>query len=367
MRQISRRDALKIGAGALSAAALAACGSSTPSGSASSRRGYPKGKVSVTMFVFLGGNLGVMPAAFAKDYMSRHRNVTVNIYANSNNVGYPKMLAAKQTNPNQPLVNLGFFNGQTAAQGDLDGMWNKLDYSALSNAKDIPPIFRRSNHHGIGIASDQLGLVYNTQEVTKAPTSWADTWGASTKGKLTFFQYYWEIVYIAAKMNGGSLTNMGPGWNFWQNHAHWIRTIVSSNPQYIQVLTNGTANFTSYFNGTALQWKQQGAPVTYVPPKEGAISVPVYLCSVQGNTPDQEAVAVDMINEMISPKWCLQYATTTVAVPANQAVKLPSNLSSLPAFQKSTVDKLIALDWKTVAKNINDWDQRWNQDIAAKI
>jgi putative spermidine/putrescine transport system substrate-binding protein len=299
--------------------------------------------------------------------MAKHPNLTIEIYENSNTVGYPKMLAAKQTTPDQPLVNLGFFNGQTAAQGDIDGMWNKLDYGALPNVKNVLPVFKRANRQGIGLGSDQVGIVYNTKSLSPAPTSWADLWASKVKGKATYFDYYWEGVYMAARANGGSLTNMNPGWTFWKDHAKWIRTIVTSNPQYLDVLTNGTAEITSYFNGTGLQWKNGGAPLDYVPPKEGAISVPVYLCTVKGNTSDQEAVSLDIINQMLTPKWCEQWATTTIQVPAVQGVKLPSDLASLPAFKQETVSKLIKLDWVTVAKQTANWKQRWDQDVKANI
>lgn len=361
MRQgITRRQALVLGGTALGAATLAACG---VGGGTSA----PKGKVTVTMFVFLGGDLGVMPKAFAKDYMASHPNVTVEIYEDSNTVGYPKMLAAKKTNPNQPLVNLGFFNAQTTAQGEVDGMWNKLDYSAMSNTKDILPIFKRASQQGIGISADQIGLVYNAVGASPAPTSWTDLWAARFKGKVTFFDYFWYPVFIAAKMNGGGLDNMEPGWAFWKQNAKSIRTIVTSNPQYLDVMSNGTAALTSYFNGTGLQWKRGGAPLEYVAPSEGSIPVPVNLTTVNGNTPDQEEVARDMVNEMLSAKWSLQWATTSVAVPTNTQVKLPPELAALPAFSKNVVDKFLPVDWGTVAMKNAEWRQRWDQDVKANI
>jgi len=365
-KQLTRRDFLIMTS---AAAALAACGGTGASRAASPSPGgkLPKGPVTVTMFVFLGGDLGKMPKAFAQDYMSRHRNVKIEIYEDSNTVGYPKMLAAKQTTPNQPLVNFGFFNAQTTAQGILDGMWNRLDYDAMSNVKDVLPIFRREDRYGIGVGSDQLGLVYNTRLISPAPTSWTDLWDSKYKGKVTFFDYYWYPVYIAAKMNGGGLQNMQPGWDFWKAHAKQIRTIVTSNPQYLDVLSNGTAPLTSYFNGTALQWKGGGAPLEYVPPREGAISVPVYLQSVQGNTNDQNEVVTDIINQMLSPKWNQQWAVTSVEVPTNQKVQLPDAMRSLPAFQRATVEKLQTVDWTVVARNNADWRQKWDQDIKANI
>ncbi|MHB8620018.1 MAG: ABC transporter substrate-binding protein, partial [Chloroflexota bacterium] len=250
---------------------------------------------------------------------------------------------------------------------DGDGMWKPLDYAAMSNAKDIAPAFQRSNHHGIGIGADQLGLLYNTKDVKPAPTSWADLWNPKYKGKVVFFDYSWYPVFMAAKLNGGGLQNMTPGWDLWKKDAKQIRAIVTSNPQYLNALSNGTGDLTSYFNGTGLQWARGGAPIGYVPPKEGAISVPVYLQTVVGNSANQQEVCQDAINEMISPKWCGQWAETSIEAPANSKTQLPANLAKLPAFSKATIDKFISVDWGIVGKQIAAWKLKWDQDIKANI
>jgi putative spermidine/putrescine transport system substrate-binding protein len=361
-KKVTRREIIVAGGAAAGALVL---GADPVRAAMRIRRANP---VEVTMFVFLGGALGVMPKAFKAWYEGKHPNVKINIYENSNTVGYPLMVAAKNQNASKPFVNLGFFNAQTTAQGDLDGMWEKLEYAHLANAKNIYPAFRRSSQKGIGIGADQLGLVYNTQQISNAPTSWADLWSPAYAGKVVFFDYYWQAVYAAARLNGGDLRHMDKGWDLWSKKAHGqIRTIVTSNPQYLQVLTNGTGSLTSYFNGTALQWIRQGAPLKYVVPKEGAITVPVYLQSVKGNTPAQTEVCADIIDEMLSPKWCGGWANTSVEVPANSKVKLPAEFKALPAFQPATINKLWKPDWQVVAKAIGTWRSQWDQQVKGRL
>lgn len=369
-RTFSRRSLLAATGAAAAVPLLGACGREIdtsgepdpqPTGSGSNE------KVRITIFAFLGNRLADMPKALTEDYMSRHKNVEIEIYEDSNAVGYPKMLAAKQTTPDRPLVNMGFFNSQISAQGDLDDMWNRLDYSSLSNAADISETFRRPNQNGIGIGADQIGITYNTNNISSAPTSWADLWDDAYRGRLTLFDYWWQVVFMAARLNGGSLTDMEPGWQLWREKARNIRTLVTSNPEWQQVLSDGTADITSCWNGTSLQFKDDGAPVDYVPPAEGAIAVPVYLQTVKGNTQAQQEVCVDIINEMLSPRWCQMWAETAVQTPANPAVQLPAHLADLPGFQKANVDKLISVDWATVAEQIADWRNRWDAEVKANI
>lgn len=365
--RISRRQALMLGGSALAGAALAGCGQGEIDQSGGSGGGGSNGKTTVTMFVFLGGDLGVMPKAFAKEYMASHPNVSIEVYENSNQVGYPKMLAAKQNTPDRPFVNLGFFNAQISAQGDNDGMWEPLDYASMSNVAEVPETFRRANQHGIGVGTDQIGVLYNRDEITTAPTSWTAVWDDRYRDKLSLFDYWWYAVLAAARVEGGSLENLEPGWALWREKAANVRAIVTSNPEWQQILSNGTSSITSCWHGTGLQFKRNGAPVEYAPPSEGAIAVPVYLQSVKGNTPQQQEVCQDIINEMLAPKWNLEWARTSIQTPANPAVQLPPDMADLPGFRPETVEKLVALDWKVVATNVADWRKRWDTDIKANI
>ncbi len=58
---------------------------------------------------------------------------------------------------------------------------------------------------------------------------------------------------------------------------------------------------------------------------------------------------------------------TAVQVPANSKTTLPAEFKSMAAFQKSTVDNLIKLDWQVVAKANSTWHQLWDEDIKAKL
>src|SRR5689334_18756147 len=111
---LTRRDVLAAGGAAAGALAL---GVDPVRAATRVRRANP---VEVTMFVFLGGALGDQPKAFKAWYEGQNPNVKITIYENSNTVGYPLMVAAKRQDPSKPFVNLGFFNAQTTAQGDLD-------------------------------------------------------------------------------------------------------------------------------------------------------------------------------------------------------------------------------------------------------
>lgn len=366
-KPVSRRNVLSgLGAIGLSAMGAAACSNVSAPGASTTTGGAGK-KLELTMFVFLGGDLGVMPKAFAKEWEASHPNVKLTIYEESNSVGYPKMVARKTTNPNSPLVHFGFFNAQTTEQGILDKMFTKLDYSAIKNAADIRDVFKRQDQYGIGIGADQIGLLYNTAKLGSSPQSWAELWDPKNQGKVSFFNFPWYAVYMAAKTRGGGLDNMDPGFALWAERAKNIRTIVTANPEYQNVLASGTAPLTAYFNGTGHQFIKAGAPLTYAPSTEGPIPVPVNLCVVDGISDDEKTAATEVIDAMLDPKWNAQWAATSIEVPANQKATLPPDLASLPALSESTIAKLQTIDYALVGKNTSAWSDRWKREVQARM
>ncbi len=364
---VTRRSVLTgLGAIGLSAMGSAACSNVSAPGASTTTGGGGK-KLELTMFVFLGGDLGVMPKAFAKEWEASHPNVKLTIYEESNSVGYPKMVARKTTNPKSPLVHFGFFNAQTTEQGILDKMFTKLDYSAIKNAADVRDVFKRKDQYGIGIGADQIGLLYNAAKLGSSPQSWAELWDPKNQGKVSFFNFPWYAVYMAAKAAGGGLDNMDPGFAVWAEHAKNIRTIVTANPEYQNVLASGTAPLTAYFNGTGHQFIKAGAPLTYTPSTEGPIPVPVNLCVVDGISDDEKAATTEIIDAMLDPKWNAQWAATSIEVPANQKATLPSDLASLPGFSESAIAKLQTIDYAAVGKNTSAWSDRWKREVQAKM
>ncbi|HEX9268909.1 MAG TPA: hypothetical protein VF998_03610, partial [Candidatus Limnocylindria bacterium] len=129
---LSRRQFLERSAalGISSAAALsflAACGpaAQAPSGTpaAGGKPAGADGPVHLSFFVYVGANQGVVPREVVAEYTKDNPNVTIELYEGTNAETYPKMVAARKTTPDQPIVNFGYVNADANAKGDVDDMW----------------------------------------------------------------------------------------------------------------------------------------------------------------------------------------------------------------------------------------------------
>lgn len=131
---------------------LSACGNAaepaaTPADPAAS--GDNGEKIKLTMFIWAGANQDVVPKEVVAEYVKNHPNVEVTFEESSNSVMYPKMVAAKNADPNNPVVNFGYFNADASAKGINDDMWEALDPTIVTNMKDIPEQYHTPDNRGI--------------------------------------------------------------------------------------------------------------------------------------------------------------------------------------------------------------------------
>jgi putative spermidine/putrescine transport system substrate-binding protein len=128
----------------------------------------------LTIFLWSSGQWGTVGKETIAEFQKTNKDVSIELYESSNAVTYPKMRAAKQANPDKPLVNFGYFNVAVTYKGDRDGMWLSLDEKRIPNMNDIFPAYHRPDNLGVSHSLSTLGLVYNTEKVKNPPTSWSD-------------------------------------------------------------------------------------------------------------------------------------------------------------------------------------------------
>ena len=184
-------------------------------------------KVKLTMFIWAGANQGVVPREVVARYLKAHPDVEIEFWESTNAATYPKMLAAKQANPNAPLVNFGYFNVDLSNRGDTDDMWVPMDPARIPALTKLAPALRRPGNRGLGFSISHVGLMYNKNLVKDPPTSWTALWDPKWQGKVTFFDNNFIPLVLAAKLNGGNEQSVEPGFRLWAEQARNIRALTS--------------------------------------------------------------------------------------------------------------------------------------------
>lgn len=327
-------------------------------------------ETALTMFIWSGGEQGTVAKDVVSKFLDENAGVTIEFYESSNSVTYPKMVAARAANPDKPLVNFGYFNVGVTFQGDADGMWESLNPANIPNMEAVYPAYRRPDNKGVGNAVSPIGIAYNTEFVKTPPTSWSDVWSnPEYKGRVVLFDYLWPYTAVvqAALLNGGSIEEPDVGFEIWAEHADQILALVTSTQQAQNLLARGDAWITVWAKGNVQQWKDAGAPVEFVIPKEGVVAFPLFFQIVVGTTPEQIAVAEKILNTLLAPEHLSRWVDLNGLAPVSAGVPLSERMADDPAFSPETIANAIQLDWASLARLDNEYREKWDRMVKTRL
>ncbi|MCC7427750.1 MAG: extracellular solute-binding protein [Alphaproteobacteria bacterium] len=327
-------------------------------------------ELALSFFVFAGGTQSVIPRRVAAAYQQRNANTKIEIYESSNAATYPLMKAARQANPDRPLVNFGYFNVATTAQGDADDMWDSLDPARIPNLNNVLPNLRRPQNKGAAFCVSPVGIVYNRQHVRTPPTSWLEIFtDPAYRGRVVGFDYSWQYsgVIPAVLLNGGDLTKPEAGFRFLAERASQYLTLVPGTQQAINLFASGQGWICIFSKGIQMQMTRAGANVGFAIPKEGVMVIPLYLQIVKGTRPEQRAVAERIINELLSPERVAEYCISEGYAPGTTGVTLPPEMAAEPAFQASTIANAMNVDWAELGRQDAAYRRLWDRMVKTRL
>jgi putative spermidine/putrescine transport system substrate-binding protein len=239
----------------------------------------------------------------------------------------------------------------------------------LPGLKDIYPSAIMPGGTSVGVGFYATGLGYNKEVFAKngwpAPTSWKDLGDPKFKGKVVvgpISGYGVEVLAMVARANGGNESNIEPGFSFMANKvAPNVITWEGSQATLAQMLQSGEAALVGWSNLRVQPVADQGAPVAFVYPKEGARQGMTTTCVVNGAP--QAKLAQQFMEELLSPAAQVEMAKSSAMGPTNSKVKLDPEVARKVVYGPEQVKALVAVDWATINKNLPEWTKRWNREV----
>jgi putative spermidine/putrescine transport system substrate-binding protein len=234
---------------------------------------------------------------------------------------------------------------------------------------DIYPDARLPGGTAVGYGYYATGLGYNKAVFAKngwpAPTSWNDLGDPKFKGKVVVGStvgYGIEALVMLARANGGSEKNIEPGFAFMAkkvapNALNWE----SSQANIAQQLQSGEAALVAWSNIRVQGVIDQGAPVAFVYPKEGARQGLNAMCVVNGAP--QPKLAQQFLEELLSPATQVELARSASFGPVNSKVKLEPEIARKVVYGPEQTKALVPVDWAAINKQLPEWTKRWNREV----
>lgn len=321
----------------------------------------------VSFFMFAGSGSDVVPKEAIADYLKANPKVSIDVVETTNAIIYPKMVTARRTTPDQPLVHCGFFNADTVNRGDDDDMWEPLNKANIPNMANTLEAYARPDGRGVPYQAMGIGLLYNKRVLKEPPTSWNVLWSPEYRGKVVTFDNDLRLIALAAKLNGGSEKEPNAGFKILSENAKNFRALVDSNDALKNLVVSGDAPVAPWFSSVADIWIKEGAPVGFAVPKEGAIAFPIYMAIAKGVTPAQRAVCEDLLNELLKPDRAGRYGLVTSSIPLVKNATLSKEQAENPVLNPAIAANAIQIDFAHVASVAADWRDRWAREVKLKM
>jgi len=220
-----------------------------------------------------------------------------------------------------------------------------------------------------------IGLMYNTDNVKSAPTSWLDFWDPRFKGRLALSNgnHYLSGLVTTTRANGGKESDaaaIDKTIKLMSDKAKegQIRLFFLSNDQVKQPMIRGEVWLSGWFNSSVDIWaNQEKGPFGYAAPKEGQIAFTLYHHVVKGSTPAQKYHGEKIINMMNENKRLSRYCNLTHSITVAKDIDLDKALADQEAFKTRNIEGAMQLDWPTIAAKNADWNDRFNKEVVAFV
>jgi len=238
---------------------------------------------------------------------------------------------------------------------------------AVAAVKDVYRAARMPGDKAVGFGFYATGLAYNKDVFAKhgwkAPTSWNDLADPKYKGKVamgSISSYGMLALPMLARANGGSEERIGPGFDAMAKVAPNVLAWENSSAKMAQMLQTGEVALAVWGSSRVQAVVDQGAPVAFVYPKEGAAAGLVTACVVNGAP--QPKLARALLEEILSPGGQTVLAQVTGFGPTNSKVRLEPEVAKKVVYGDQA-NALVPLNWAVINRDRPEWAKRWNREV----
>ncbi len=244
------------------------------------------------------------------------------------------------------------------------GVLEQIDYSKLTNAKNILPAMKYP--YGIGQIYSGNVVVYNPKMFPVAPTGFKEALDPKNGSKIGFIDIQYQAVFTAASLagtNGADMTNLDKAKEVLLAAKAAGARIYPTNEAFAQALKTEEIAIGAMWKARAVQWQNSGISCLSVAPIEG---VPAYVSGfcIAKNAPNKDN-AYAYLDAMLATSAQEAFAIDMGYVPTVDNAKVAPDLLSRIGFTPDEAKRVKDLDYAFLAKNDNAMKEWWDKVFKA--
>lgn len=223
----------------------------------------------------------------------------------------------------------------------------------------------KSQGYGVPATYSLIGIAYNSQKVTKVPTSWKDLWDPAYRGKVgltsTASNLGLGFLVATAKISGGDESNLEPAWQAIRALQPFV---IAPNPTALaQLFEREEIVIAPLWSTDAAVLASKGLPIKFVKPQPGAIAIVSFLSVIKGSQFTQ--LAHELLNRVLSVEYQTKAATKPYFFgPTNVKVAVPSDAADYIPTTLNEIRRLQTVNWPVIVPMRPAIVERWNREFA---
>ncbi len=249
-----------------------------------------------------------------------------------------------------------------------EDMLEKIDFSNIPNYQYIPEKYRSlsydpKNEYSVPYTVGMVGLIYNTEMVSEAPTSWNALWDKNYTGGILMFNNPRDAFAIAQSILGMDYNMQSEA--SWKVAAELLKEQKIVSPTYVSdevfnMMESGEAAFAPYYAGDFLSMQENNPALALVYPEEGVNFFVDAMCILKGSK--NKRAAELFIDYMLDPEIALAnaeyicYASPHTGVYNNPEYTYYQNEILYPEEGKFKTQNFLNLKPETLALMSTLWD-----------
>ncbi|MEA5160578.1 ABC transporter substrate-binding protein [Cereibacter johrii] len=303
-------------------------------------------------------------AAVVEPFMEAHPDIDVEFYGMPNSA---QMLGTLRAQKSAPQIDVMILDVSVAKAATDEGLFAPLDESVTAHVADLYPQARVEGVNAVGVTFDNLVMLYNTDKVTEAPTSWEALWDPQWKGQVSIPAVPdiqgTTLTIIANRLAGGEgyMDGMEPGIAKLMELAPNVQTW-EPRPDVYQPISSGTAAIGIGWNARAQVYADKSdGKLGVVLPEEGS-GFQINVIGLVQDAPAGDA-ARTFLDYALSPEVQARFTETMFYAPTNQKAAALVSEAALERTAAGSMDEMIPINWLEVATIRDAVTEQWRRRI----
>lgn len=253
-----------------------------------------------------------------------------------------------------------------ALQGCREGFLLQMTEAAVPNLAALNAAVRESvGPCGAVHELQYMSLLWRTDRVTPAPTSWFALWDEQYAGHVaipditSIMAVY--LLQMASVINGGTLSDLDAGFAALATLAPRTVAIETSSAVLAQYVERDEAWILPYWSGRAQYYKDLGWPVDFAIPQEGTIPL-LSTLSIPAGAANKE-LALQFVNFWLEKTQQENWAQAYNVGSARGDLELPAEFAARQITSAEQLDQLLLPDQLEIATERPGWAERWQREI----